>query len=78
MATINNLRVEINSHLCLGDGACCEVAPRTFELLPDGNVRVLVDSADSRQTVIDAASACRMDAIKVIDAATGEQLVPKR
>jgi ferredoxin len=76
MATIENLRVQINAHLCLGDGACCEVAPKTFELLPDGNVRVLVDSADARETILKAASACRMDAIKVVDALTGQQLVP--
>ena len=69
---------EIDNHrqLCLGDGACCQHAPRTFKLNEDGEVLVETDTDDDRETVVEAASSCRVDAITVDDIPTGGQLVP--
>ncbi|MBN1605889.1 MAG: ferredoxin [Polyangiaceae bacterium] len=76
MAAIDSLVVTINCQLCLGDGVCCDHARETFELDDDGSVRVRSKSTDERGVIIQAARSCRMDAISVIDRATGEQLAP--
>jgi len=76
MAAIDSLQVTINCQLCLGDGVCCDHARETFELRDDGTVRVRTESKDARSTIIEAARRCRMDAITVVDRATGEQLAP--
>jgi ferredoxin len=78
MAAKGKLKITINHQLCLGDGACCEKAPSTFKLGSDGITTVRLDSFDDVETVIEAARACRMDAITVEDLETGEQLVPAK
>jgi ferredoxin len=76
MATIGSLVVTINRQLCLGDGVCCDHARETFELRDDGTVHILSESKDDRGVIVEAARRCRMDAITVVDRATGEQLAP--
>lgn len=76
MAGIDSLQVTINRQLCIGDGICCQCAPGTFRLTEDGQACVCSETGDERATVVEAAANCRMDAITVLDGATGEQLVP--
>lgn len=76
MSAKGKLKVTINHKLCLGDGACCDQASRTFKLGSNGVATVRADSPDDVETVIAAARSCRMDAITVEDLETGEQLVP--
>lgn len=72
------LKVTVNHKLCLGDGACCNEASRTFKLGSQGTTTVRADSTDDRESVLRAARACRMDAITVEDLQTGAQLVPAK
>lgn len=76
MSAKGKLKVTINQKLCLGDGACCSHASRTFKLGSLGLTTVRADSDDDVETILEAARACRMDAITVEDLETGEQLVP--
>lgn len=77
MSAKGKLKVTINHKLCLGDGACCDHASRTFKLGSSGLTTLRADSDDDVETIVSAARACRMDAIIVEDAETGEQLVPE-
>jgi ferredoxin len=76
MAGIDSLVVTINCQLCLSDGVCCDHARETFELGDDGTVHIRSGSKDDRDVIVEAARSCRMDAITVIDRATGQQLAP--
>ena len=78
MPAKGKLKITINHQLCLGDGACCEKASGTFKMNADGITTVRLDSFDDVETIIEAARACRMDAITVEDLETGEQLVPTK
>lgn len=59
-------RIEIDRNLCSGFGACADLAPEIFELDPGGTASVRVgETGDPR--VLDAAAACPMAAISVIE-----------
>jgi ferredoxin len=70
-------KVEIDRDLCIGDQACCAEAPNTFEM-DDENIAVVTNPAgDSDDEILAAAKTCPVDAIKVIDTATGKQVWPE-
>ena len=77
MADIEKLKICVNREECIGDGACVDEAPGTFELDDDSKAIVVDASADSRDQILDAARACPVDAIIVEDKATGEKLYPE-
>ena len=59
-------RIVIDRSLCSGFGACAELAPNVFELDAGGIASVRVgESSDS--AVVDAANACPMAAISVVE-----------
>ena len=59
-------RIVIDRSLCSGFGACAELAPQIFELDGEGLASVRVGTSDDA-TVLDAAAACPMAAISVIE-----------
>ena len=59
-------RIEIDRTLCSGFGACAELAPDIFELDPGGTASVRFGESDDPR-VLDAAAACPMAAINVIE-----------
>ena len=59
-------RLEIDRSLCSGFGACAELAPDIFELDAGGTATVRVGESDD-PTVLDAAAACPMAAITVVE-----------
>jgi len=60
-------RIEIDGSLCSGFGACADVAPEVVEVGGDGIASQRVGwSADP--AVLDAAAACPMAAITVVEA----------
>lgn len=77
MADIDKLKITIIRDECIGDGACCDDAPTTFELDDDGIATCKATSTDSRDTILEAARNCPTDAIVVEDKETGEKLVPE-
>ena len=76
MPDIDKLKIEIECEECIGDGMCVNEAPETFEL-NDDSIAVLKDnSTDELEYILDAARACPLDIIKVIEKDSGKQLYP--
>jgi ferredoxin len=59
-------RIVIDRSLCSGFGACADLAPQIFELDGEGLASVRVGASDDA-AVLDAAAACPMAAISVIE-----------
>ena len=66
------VKVHIDATECLAYGDCAELAPGAFEV---DEVARLVGPAPLRQ-LVDAARACPMGAITLIDAETGDPIAP--
>ena len=77
MADIDKLKISVNEEECIGDGACVNEAPETFELNDDDKAIIKEGSTDSRDAILEAAKACPTDAIVVEDKDTGEKLWPE-
>lgn len=70
-------KIEIDRDLCIGDGACCGEAPNTFEMDAD-NIAIVKDTeGHTPEEILQASQTCPVDAIKLKDASTGEQVWPK-
>ena len=77
MSDSENLEIAIDRDECIGDGACVNDAPGTFDL-DDEQKAVLKDQPwDDKATVLEAAVNCPVECIKIKNKATGEQLFPK-
>jgi ferredoxin len=59
-------RITIDRSLCSGFGACAELAPEIFEV-DDGGLASLRLGTSSDDAVLDAANACPMAAISVVE-----------
>ncbi len=59
-------RIVIDRSLCSGFGACAELAPEVFEV-DDGGLVSLRTGSSENPSVLDAAAACPMAAISVIE-----------
>ena len=59
-------RIIIDRDVCSGFGACADVDPATFAMGEDGIAVVLADVTD-RAEAVEAARACPMAAIRVVD-----------
>jgi len=60
-------RIEIDRSLCSGFGACAELAPQVFAL--EGGIAELRVGGSDDPSALDAADACPMGAIRVIEEA---------
>ncbi len=70
-------KIEIDRDLCIGDGACVGEAPNTLEM-DDENIAIVKDEgAHTPEEILQAAQVCPVDAIKLYDADTGEQVWPE-
>ncbi len=70
-------KIDIDRELCIGDGACCGEAPNTFEMDDENIAKVTNPDGHTPDEILQAAQTCPVDAIKLTDAATGEQVWPK-
>ena len=70
------LKVTVDHDLCVGNAMCPHLAPKTFSLNDDRQSQVIDPDGDTRENVLEAAEACPVSAITVLDAETGEQLFP--
>jgi ferredoxin len=70
------LKIKIIREECIGDGACADEAPGTFEIDADGIACCKAKISDDDETILRSARACPTDAVLVVDEETGEQLVP--
>jgi ferredoxin len=70
-------KIEISRDDCIGDGACCEMAPDTLEL-DDENIAIVTNpEGNSPEEIMDAAQSCPTDAIILTDDESGEQVWPE-
>ncbi len=70
------LKATVNPDQCVGNGMCVVVAPEVFRLNEARKSEVMFPDADAGQPMLEAAGACPVGAITVVDAETGEQLFP--
>jgi ferredoxin len=63
---MTSYRIEIDRSICSGFGACEELAPHFFEVAPDG-IATLRAAVTDDPGVLDAADACPMGAITVVE-----------
>lgn len=59
-------KIVIERSLCSGFGACAELAPEIFEVDGGGLVSLRIGTSDD-PAVLDAAAACPMGAIEIIE-----------
>ena len=77
MADVDKLKITIDREECIGDGACADEAPATFELDDDDKAVVLENSTDDREAILEACRSCPTDCITIEDKDTGEKLCPE-
>jgi len=69
-------RIEIDREACIGDQACTNDAPETFEMDGDNIAVVKNPAGDSPEDILRAAQNCPTDAISVYDE-TGKKIWPE-
>jgi len=70
-------KLEIDRNLCVGDGACVNEAPGTFEMDDESIATVTNPAGNTPEEILAAAQSCPVDAIILTDAATGEKVWPQ-
>jgi ferredoxin len=70
-------KIEIDRDLCVGDGACANEAPATFEMDGDSIAVVTNPSGNTPEEILAAAQACPVDAIILHDEQTGAKVWPE-
>jgi ferredoxin len=68
--------IEVDRETCVGDGLCCEEAPSTFKRDAEVKVYVADPSGDPTEHILAAAKCCRLEAITLRDADTGQRIWP--
>lgn len=61
------MRIKIDRELCIGDGSCAAIAPKTFKLDLEGKAIVLDDYGDDDETIKMAIESCPVQAIVMTD-----------
>ena len=70
------LQVTVDHDVCVGNAMCPHIAPKVFALNDDRQSQVIDPDGDTSDVILEAAEACPVSAITVIDAETGEQMFP--
>lgn len=68
-------RIVVDREKCQGIGACVGAAPDVFEVDNEGKAVVINAEGADDETIVLAAEACPLEAIKVFDG-EGEQIYP--
>ena len=76
MADIDDLKITIDRDECIGDGACVNEAPETFELDDEDKAIVKDGSTDSKDAILEAARSCPTECITV-EGKDGTKLYPE-
>jgi ferredoxin len=69
-------RITVDPELCMGTGVCAGTAPTYFDL-EAGTSRPRIELTPPDQELLDVARSCPMEAIMVVETATGAVLVPE-
>ena len=70
------LRITVDHGLCVGNAQCVGVAPRVFRHNEDRQSEVVDPAGASEDLIMTAARLCPTGAIQVVDARSGEVLLP--
>ena len=70
-------KVVVDKDRCIGTGACVKLAGLTFRIGEDDKVGLIDQDGNSDEEKYLAAQSCPVNAIKVINTATGETVWPK-
>lgn len=57
------MRIKIDTELCIGDGSCAAIAPKTFKLDLSGKAVVIDEYGDDDETIKMAVESCPVQAI---------------
>lgn len=76
MSDSPKLNIKIDCEECIGDGACVDAAPDTFDMDDDSKAFVKESFSDTKEDILAAAESCPLDIITVEDAESGESLYP--
>lgn len=68
-------RIVVDRNKCQGIGACVAAAPAVFEIDQEGKAIVINAEAEDDATLLYAAEACPLEAIRLYDE-EGEQVYP--
>ena len=69
-------KIEIDREACIGDQACVNDAPETFEIDDENIAKVKNDQGNPAEDILSAAQNCPTDAIKLFDE-SGKQVWPE-
>jgi ferredoxin len=75
---MSKYKISIDKDRCVGSTLCIMQAPDIFELDAEHQSHVIDPDTDDDEGLLDAARACPMNAIFLIDKETGEQVWPRR
>ncbi|WP_412539333.1 ferredoxin [Longispora sp. K20-0274] len=67
-------QVSVDRFGCIGSGMCAASAAEFFELDTSGKSRALSEKIDPDDRVLDAAVSCPVEAIRLVDTATGAEV----
>ena len=70
------IKARVNPDLCVGNAMCVVIAGEVFKLNAARKSEVIDEDSASGEAALEAAGACPVGAITVIDADTGGQLFP--
>ena len=71
------MKIEVDRELCISVAACLVVAPKTFELDDEGIAVVKKGQHENKETILQAAKSCPVNAIIVHDD-KGKQIYPPK
>jgi ferredoxin len=74
--TSEGLVIEVDRELCYGFGDCVSSAPAVFELDDDEKAVVVDPNGADHDDLVEAAANCPVNAITILDSATGETVFP--
>ena len=61
------MRIKIDRELCIGDGSCSSIAPKTFKLDLDGKAMVIDEFGDDDESINMAVESCPFQAITFVE-----------
>lgn len=69
-------KIIVNRETCIGAAPCFAVAPKVFQIDSENKAVVIDEHGADDKTILEAASACPVNAITIIDTETGKQIYP--
>jgi ferredoxin len=73
---VAGLEIVVDHDRCVGSRMCVQFASEVFALDDEGQSIVADPDGAGRDQIVEAAAQCPMEAITVVDSATGEKLFP--